>query len=122
MPSRSTRKCSAVNDTITGMVRVADFIDVTGEIVDDGEVQVGAFGGSMIREMTRGLGMVNGTLTSLAKADMEKTKALTNRFDRSEVRALAKMLVLRALLKKEPASGEDITEIPESFEKGLNEH
>lgn len=104
-----------LNDTITGMVRVAEFIDVTGEIVDDGEVQVGAFGGSMIRDMTRGLGMINGTLTSLAKADMEKTKALTNRFDRAEVRTLAKMLVLRALLKKEPASGEDIAELPESF-------
>lgn len=107
-----------LNDTITGMVRVAEFIDVTGEIVDDGEVQVGAFGGSMIREMTRGLGMVNGTLTSLAKADIEKTKALTNRFDRSEVRALAKMLVLRALLKKDAKPEIDPTS--ETFPEDMN--
>lgn len=87
-----------LNDTITGVVRIAEFLDVSGEIVDDGEFQVGAFGGSMVREITRNLGVVDGTLRSLAKADMVKTKALTNRFDRAEVRVLAKMLFLRAIL------------------------
>jgi carbon monoxide dehydrogenase subunit G len=96
-----------LNDTITGVVRIAEFLDVAGEIVDDGEVQVGAFGGSMIREITRGLGVVDGTLRSLAKADLVKTKALTNRFDRPEVRVLAKMLVLRAVMGNKPAPGED---------------
>ena len=98
---------SRLNDTITGVVRIAEFLDVAGEIVDDGEVQVGAFGGSMIREITRGLGVVDGTLRSLAKADLIKTKALTNRFDRPEVRVLAKMLVLRAVMGNKPAPGED---------------
>jgi hypothetical protein len=98
---------SRLNDTITGVVRIAEFLDVSGEIVDDGEVQVGAFGGSMMREITRGLGVVDGTLRSLAKADLVKTKALTNRFDRQEVRVLAKMLVLRALMGNKPAPGED---------------
>jgi hypothetical protein len=87
-----------LNDVISGTVKVAEFIDTAGEIVDDGEVQVGAFGGSMVRELTGNLGMVNGTLRSLAKADIVKTKALTNSFDRPEVRVLAKMLVLRALM------------------------
>lgn len=98
-----------LNDTITGIVRIAEFLDVSGEIVDDGEMQVGAFGGSMIREITRGLGMVDGTLLGLAKADLVKTKGLTSRFDRAEVRVLAKMLVLRAIMgeKKKPADGED---------------
>jgi hypothetical protein len=96
-----------LNDTITGVVRIAEFLDVSGEIVDDGEVQVGAFGGSMMREITRGLGVVDGTLRSLAKADLVKTKALTNRFDRPEVRVLAKMLVLRAVMGNKPAPDED---------------
>jgi Mrp family chromosome partitioning ATPase len=96
-----------LNDTITGVVRIAEFLDVSGEIVDDGEVQVGAFGGSMIREMTRSLGVVDGTLRSLAKADMVKTKAMTNRFDRAEIRVLAKMLVLRALLGEKKTAAED---------------
>jgi hypothetical protein len=98
-----------LNDTITGVVRVAEFIDVAGEIVDDGEVQVGAFGGSMIRGLTRELGIVDGTLRSLAKADLAKTKNLTNSFDRAEVRVLAKMLVLRAIMgnKKQPGDGDE---------------
>ena len=94
-----------LNDTITGVVKIAEFLDVAGEIVDDGEVQVGAFGGSMMREITRGLGVVDGTLRSLAKADLVKTKAMTNRFDRPEVRVLAKMLVLRAVMgEKKPTA------------------
>jgi hypothetical protein len=101
-----------LNDTITGVVRIAEFLDVSGEIVDDGEVQVGAFGGSMMREITRGLGVVDGTLRSLAKADLVKTKALTNRFDRQEVRVLAKMLVLRAVMGEKKTIAEDTT-LPE---------
>lgn len=96
-----------LNDTITGVVRVAEFIDVAGEVVDDGEVQVGAFGGSMIRELTRELGIVDGTLRSLAKADFAKTKNLTNSFDRAEVRVLSKMLVLRAIMGNKQPKGED---------------
>lgn len=87
-----------LNEVITGVVRVAEFVDVAGEVVDDGEVQVGAFGGSMVRDVTRSVGMVNGTLRSLAKADLAKTKDLTNSFDRPELRVLAKMMVLRAIL------------------------
>ncbi len=44
------------NDTISAFVKVAEFIDVNDEMISDGEVQVGMFGGSMIRGMTRGLG------------------------------------------------------------------
>jgi hypothetical protein len=80
--------------------------------VDDGEVQVGAFGGSMMRDLTRGLGMVDGTLRSLAKADLVKTRALTNRFDRQEVRVLAKMLVLRAIMGEKKPVAED-TSLPD---------
>ena len=57
----------------------------------------------MLRGMTRELGIANTTLVSLAKADFAKTKAITESFDRIEVRVLAKMLVLRALLdEKKP--------------------
>ncbi|HEY0658822.1 MAG TPA: hypothetical protein VGD05_10125, partial [Pyrinomonadaceae bacterium] len=93
-----------VNDTIAAFIKVGEFMDVAGEIIDDGEVQVGSFGGSMIKEITRGLEMADATILSLAKSDFTKTKALTNKFERQEVRILAKMLVLRAVLgdKKKP--------------------
>lgn len=90
------------NETISAFVKVAEFIDVNEELIDHGEVQVGMFGGQMIRGMTKELGIANTTLISLAKADFNKTKALTNTFDRIEVRVLAKMLILRAVLDKNP--------------------
>jgi hypothetical protein len=100
------------NETIAAFVKVAEFIDVNEEIIDDGEIQVGMFGGSMIRGITKELGIANVTLMSLAKSDFVKTKALTNSFDRIETRVLAKMLVLRAVLderKSEPSPEEGLT-------------
>ncbi len=94
------------NDTISAFVKVAEFIDVQKELIDDGEVQVGMFGGEMIRGMTRELGMASGTIRTLVNADFTKTRALTNTFDRTETRVLAKMMILRVVLdNKKEASG-----------------
>lgn len=93
------------NDLISSFVRIAEFIDVAEEMVVDGEVQVGAFGGNMIRGLTREIGVAEGTISKLANTDLDRTRALTNRFDRPEIRVMVKMLVLRTLLdpkKKEP--------------------
>jgi len=96
-----------VNDTLTAFVKVGEFIDANEEMIQDGEVQVGAFGGAMISGMTRELGMADSTIKILAKADFEKTKSLTYRFERPEVRILAKMMVLRAVLGEKNASKAD---------------
>lgn len=96
-----------VNDTLAAFVKVGEFIDVSGEMIDDGEVQVGGFGGSMVRDLTRGLGQADATIMNLARADFTKTKALTNKFDRQEVRILAKMLVLRAVLGDKNKTAEE---------------
>lgn len=87
-----------LNETIAAFVKVGEFMDISGEMIEDGEVQIGAFGGSMTRELTRELGQADATLRHLAVADFAKTKTLTNRFEKQEVRILAKMLVLRAVL------------------------
>lgn len=89
------------NETISAFIKVAEFIDVNSEMVDEGEVQVGMFGGEMIRGMTRELGMAAAPLKTLVRADFQKTRNLTNVFDRTETRVLAKMLILRAVLVKE---------------------
>lgn len=86
------------NDTLAAFIKVGEFIDVAGEMIDEGEVQVGAFGGQMVRGLTNELGMADATLRTLARADFKKTRDLANRFDRSEVRILAKMMILRAVL------------------------
>lgn len=94
-----------INDTISAAVKIAEFMDAGNEIIEDGEVQIGSFGGGMTRELLGNLGPVNKMINSLAKADFARTKALTNKFDRPEARILAKMLVLRGVFgdKKEIA-------------------
>ena len=87
-----------LNDTISAFIKIGEFMDVRGEIIEDGEVQVGGFGGSITRDLTRNLGQSDTTIRNLAIADFARTKGLTNKFDRQEVRILAKMLVLRAVL------------------------
>lgn len=92
-----------LNDTISAFVKVGEFIDVNGDFIEDGEVQVGAFGGEITNSLLRELGATDATISNLANADFARTKALANKFDRTEVRILAKMLVLRAILgKKKP--------------------
>lgn len=96
-----------LNETVSAFIKAAEFIDVRGEMIDDGEVQVGQFGGSMLRGLTSELKIAQPTLRALAKADFARTKAATNTFDRPEVRVLAKMLVLRTLLNPKGATQED---------------
>jgi hypothetical protein len=92
-----------INETINAFIKVGEFMDLNGEIIEDGEVQIGSFGGEMTRIIPGELGTADASLRSLAIADFARTKALTNKFDRLEARILAKMLVLRAVLgdKKE---------------------
>ncbi|MFN0141731.1 MAG: hypothetical protein ACKVQW_16785 [Pyrinomonadaceae bacterium] len=106
------------NETISAFIKVAEFIDVNAEMIDEGEFQVGMFGGEMIRGMTRELGMAAGPLKTLARADFTKTRSLTNVFDRTETRVLAKMLVLRAVLDKREIKLSDDATVTEMIETG----
>jgi hypothetical protein len=96
------------NDTLAAFIKVGEFMDVAEEMIQDGEVQVGAFGGQMVRGLTTELGMADSTIQVLANADFGKTKSLTNRFDRAEIRILAKMMVLRAVLDPKKAVRPDV--------------
>ena len=72
-------------------------MDITGDMIDDGEIQCGSFAGEISRDLLRSLGATDTTIRTLALADFTQTKALTEKFDRQEVRILVKLLVLRAL-------------------------
>lgn len=95
-----------LNETISAFVKVGEFMDVNGEIIEDGEVQVGSFGGGMTRELLNGLGQTNNSIEQLAKADFARTKNLANRFERTELRILARMLILRAVFSDQKAEKE----------------
>src|SRR5215204_2716433 len=100
------------NETLAAFIKVGEFIDVAGDMIDEGEVQVGAFGGQMIRGLTSELGVADNTLRILARADFKKTRALSNRFDRTEVRILAKMMILRAVLGESEKPKAQMSEPP----------
>ncbi len=95
-----------LNDTIGAFIKVGEFVDISGEIITDGEVQVGSFGGELTSGLLRGLGATDATIRSLAIADFARTKELTAKFDRTEVRILAKMLVLRSLFANDSKTKE----------------
>lgn len=87
-----------LNNLMEAFVEVGKFIDVTGDIVEDGEVQLGSFGGGMTRQILSGLSSSDTVVRNLSVADFERMKGISNRFNRPEVRVLAKMLVLRSVL------------------------
>ncbi len=88
-----------LNETISAFVKVGEFMDVRGEIIEDGEVQMNGFGGNIAQEMVGGLGAVaQPTIRSLAVSDFARTKGLANKFDRMEVRILAKTIILQSIL------------------------
>ena len=99
-----------INETIGAAIKIAEFVDVNGDFIEDGEVQVGVFGGGLTRELLSSLGQTNNTLKQLAEADFARTKNLANRFERNELRILARMLILRAVFSDEQKKIKD-TEI-----------
>lgn len=96
-----------LNDTISAFIKVAEFIDTNGEIIEDGEVQVGSFGGGFTRQLIGGLGVSEPTIRALADADFTRLRNVSNKFDRTEVRILAKMLILRAVFGSKTISDSD---------------
>lgn len=97
-----------LNETISAFIKVGEFIDVGGEFIEDGEVQVGAFGGAFINGFLSELGQGEGTIRNLVKTDFQRTADLAGKFDRTELRILVKMLILRSLINKK---GETIVTI-----------
>ncbi len=99
------------NELISAVVTIAEFVDVNEEVIAEGEFQVGAFGGQMIQGFIRGAGVADSATKILIDADFEKTKALTNRFDRAELRILSKVMLLRTILGKEVSQDELLEEM-----------
>ncbi len=98
-----------VNGLIDAFVRIAEFIDVGEQMIVDGEFQLGGFGGGMMRQVTQMSGMADGTLSTLAAANPQKLQAAASRFERPEVRVLAKIFVLRQLTKTDEDDPDEAT-------------
>lgn len=87
-----------LNDVVNAGITIAEFIDVDGDIIQDGEVLIGAFASGMTADMSRILVSGNSVVLGLAENDLARTRALAEKFDRAEIRILAKTLVLAVVL------------------------
>lgn len=94
------------NEVIASALRVAEFVDVTGELMENGEFLLGAFGGNMIRGLTSEVKIAEAPLRTLSQHDLERLKSIANRVERPEARVLAKILILRATIGKQDADGD----------------
>lgn len=96
------------NELITAFIKVGEFMEVTEQMIVDGEAQVGVFGGGLIGDLSRQMNMAESSIRSLLKADFERTKMAADRFDRVEMRVLAKMIILRSVLGQKPAGPDEV--------------
>ncbi|MCO6511822.1 MAG: hypothetical protein J5I65_13610 [Aridibacter famidurans] len=89
-----------LNDVVNAAITIAEFIDVDNDFVQDGELLIGAFASGMTAQMSRMLLAGDSAILGLAAADLARTKALAEKFDRAEVRIMAKTLVLGVVLSE----------------------
>jgi hypothetical protein len=89
-----------LNDTISAFIKVGEFIDVSGSMIQNGEVQLGMFGGRLTKDLTGTLGNSNQILLNLARVDFDRTRDLANKFERPEIQIMAKLLILRSVLEE----------------------
>ncbi|MBX3280994.1 MAG: hypothetical protein KF756_00805 [Acidobacteria bacterium] len=88
------------NDIITAGARVIEFIDPEGTMVSDGELRLGGLIGPTGGGLVSNLSFMEMPLRRLAEFDLERTRALADRFDRPEARVLGKILILRSFAQK----------------------
>ncbi len=93
-----------LNEMVFAFIKVGEFVDVSGSMIHDGEVQLGMFGGGMVKTLLTGLGDSDRILVNLAIADFDRTRELAEKFEKPEVRLMAKLLILRSVLDNTPKS------------------
>lgn len=91
---------ASTNEIINAGMKIGEFIDVSGEMIQDNELKIGAFAGPMSAGLMSGMSIADMPIRKLADFDLDRTRALADRFERPEARVLAKLLILRAYAKK----------------------
>ncbi len=107
-----------LNDVAAGFIRFGEFIDSGGEIVEDGELQFGGPGGGMVGSMIGTLDASGDVIRKFGEADFARTKALADRFDRPEIRVVARLLILNSLYGKPEKPEAATDDIPDSIDEG----
>lgn len=113
-----------LNGVVANFHGFAEFLDSNGEILDEGELQFGGFGGGMMNQMMRTLDSTGQIVRKLADTDLARTRALAERFDRPEIRVTARLLILKSFVsEKKPAksgSGPELVISSKETDEGEN--
>ncbi|MCO6511821.1 MAG: hypothetical protein J5I65_13605 [Aridibacter famidurans] len=104
-----------LNGVVSNFHGFAEFLDSNGEILDEGELQFGGFGGGMMAQMMRTLDSTGQIVRKLAETDLARTRALAERFDRPEIRVTARLLILKSFVSETKAKDSVFDAVPEAI-------
>jgi hypothetical protein len=89
-----------INDYMASALKLLEFVDAGDDLFSEGEIQLGLGpAGNIVREVSTSTPQAKDFIKKLAKADFERTKNLAEKFQRPEARFLARMIILRSLVK-----------------------
>ncbi len=110
-----------INDFMASALKILEFVDASDELFSEGEIQLG-FGpaGNIVREVSTSIPQVKDFIKKLAKTDFERTKGLADKFQRPEARFLARMIILRSLVKAKE-SLKNIENTTEVFDSAVDD-
>lgn len=87
------------NEVIAGFTKIAEFMDDSNSIFANGEItMIGGLGEGIGANFFKDLTNNQVVIQNLAKSDFNRTKKLTDQFERIEFRLTARMFVLDSLL------------------------
>ena len=90
-----------LNEPISGVSKIFKFIGFLDGIIYKDEIILGEMANVFVRDIaTSELSYFDVTMLRLAQADFKRLKALGNKFERPEVRVMAKILILQNLVMK----------------------
>jgi hypothetical protein len=99
------------NDYIASALKIIEFIDANDELFSEGELQLNVGpAGEIVRGITNATPQIKDLVKKLAEADFDRTKGLADKFQRPEARFLARMIVLRSLVKVKEAKDANVSD------------
>jgi hypothetical protein len=108
-----------INDFMASALKILEFVDANDELFSEGEIQLGIGpAGNIVREISTSIPQAKDYIKKLAKADFERTKTLADKFQRPEARFLARMIILRSLVKAKEAQ-KNTDELTEAYDSPI---
>ncbi len=93
-----------INDYMASALKILEFVDANDELFSEGEIQLGIGpAGNIVRDFSTSIPQAKDFIKKLAISDFERTKGLAEKFQRPEARFLARMIILRSLVKAKEA-------------------